>query len=212
MFVRFGFMQTIATMFKIPPSGNNSHMNFNRKKLIVSIVCVFMLAIAAVATLCACDGNEVSQQSLAQSCIRIHIRANSDSAADQAVKLKVRDSVTQYLQDALVGCKSKEEAARVLERERSSLVKLANNALRANGFDYTSSIRIDNEYFPDRVYDGYDFPAGNYDAVVINLGSGNGANWWCVAFPPLCFVPDSQNGEKIVYKSWIKEIMEKIFG
>ncbi len=61
------------------------------------------------------------------------------------------------------------------------------------------------------LFRSYEFPAGNYDAVVINLGSGSGDNWWCVAFPPLCFVPDSEGGEKVVYKSWIKEFLDKIF-
>ena len=65
--------------------------------------------------------------------------------------------------------------------------------------------------FPDRKYDGYDFPEGNYDALIIYLGEGVGDNWWCVAFPPLCFVPESEGGEKIVYKSWVKEWLDKLF-
>lgn len=182
-----------------------------RKKLIVTAFIALSLLAVVLFTLCACDGEGVNQQELAQSCIRIHIRANSNGTSDQSVKLAVRDKITGYLETALSGCKTKREAQAVLQRERANLVSIANNTLMAHGFSYKSSIRIDNEYFPDRVYDGYTFPAGNYDAVVINLGSGEGDNWWCVAFPPLCFVPDSGSGEKIVYKSWIKEMLDKLF-
>ena len=181
----------------------------NKRLVISSLIALALLAVAAI-TFCACDVRPASQQKLAEGCIRIHIRANSNSQEDQTVKLAVRDQITAYLQSALKDCKAKSDAQKVLARESRTLVAIADATLSANGFKYSSSIRVDNEYFPDRVYDGYEFPAGNYDAVVINLGSGSGDNWWCVAFPPLCFVPDSQ-GEKVVYKSWIKEILNKLF-
>lgn len=184
----------------------------NSKKLLcLSTGALFLIAISLFA-LCACDINRDSnQQKLADSCIRIHIRANSNGSSDQSVKLAVRDKVTAYLENALSSCRSKQDAQKIIQRERANLVRIADSTLSAHGFSYKASIRIDNEFFPDRTYDGYEFPAGNYDAVVINLGSGNGDNWWCVAFPPLCFVPDTQDGEKIVYKSWIKEMLDKLF-
>ncbi|MDE7373359.1 MAG: stage II sporulation protein R [Clostridia bacterium] len=190
-----------------------------RKTIITAFIALMLLAVA-VLTLCACDFSDLggsnqnratSQQQLAESCIRIHIRANSNDGKDQAVKLLVRDAITDYLEGALANCKTKAEASSVLSNSRNKLIAIANTTLKNNGFSYTSSMRIGNEYFPDRIYDGYDFPAGNYDAVVINLGTGTGDNWWCVAFPPLCFVPDSENGEKVEYKSWVKELLDKIF-
>ena len=190
-----------------------------RKTIILTFVALMLLAIA-VLTMCACDFTDLSdnsqsrvasQQQLAESCIRIHIRANSNGNEDQAVKLLVRDAITDYLESALANCKTKAQASSVLSGNRNKLIAIANTTLKNNGFSYTSSIRIGNEYFPDRVYDGYDFPAGNYDAVVINLGTGTGDNWWCVAFPPLCFVPDSENSEKVEYKSWVKEMLDKLF-
>lgn len=181
------------------------------KKLLISVCIAFILLAVALLT-CACDIKSASQKELAESCIRIHIRANSNSDADQTVKLAVRDRITEYLESALSSCRTKSEANSILTRESKKLTSIADGVLAARGFSYKSSIRIDNEYFPDRVYGEYDFPAGNYDAVVINLGTGEGDNWWCVAFPPLCFVPDSEGGEKIVYKSWIKEFLDKLFG
>ena len=186
-------------------------MKNSTRKTAILIFTALTLATVALVTLCACTAKTPTQSELADSCIRIHIRANSNSEEDQAVKLAVRDEITAYLQTALANCKNKSDAASVLNKEKNTLVRIANGTLASNGFGYKSSIRIDNEYFPDRVYEDYTFPAGNYDAVVINLGSGSGDNWWCVAFPPLCFVPNTQGGEKIVYKSWIKETLDKLF-
>lgn len=182
-----------------------------RKKLILSAFIALTLLAIALTTLSACDVGQVNQRELAAECIRIHIRANSNGTGDQAVKYAVRDRITAYLEDALSACTTKREAQAVLQRESQNLVRIADGTLSAHGFAYKSSVRMGNEYFPDRDYDGYTFPAGNYDALVINLGSGSGDNWWCVAFPPLCFVPDGDNGEKVVYKSWIKEILDKLF-
>ena len=185
----------------------------SKKYISISLVIAALIITAAsLFILCACDINQsVSQQELASSCIRIHIRANSNSNEDQAVKLKVRDAITTYLETLLEGCKSKSDASALLERNSAQLVNIANSTLYANNFEYKAWVRINNEYFPDRVYDDYTFPAGNYDAVIIGLGTGEGDNWWCVAFPPLCFIPDTKGGEKIVYKSWIKEMLDKLF-
>ena len=171
----------------------------------------FVLALAAVllTVLAACSNEK--QQKLSKECVRIHIRANSNSQQDQAVKLAVRDEITKYLSFALDGCDSKQAALRVLSNESEKLVQIANSTLYAHNFAYKASIRINREYFPDRNYDGYDFPAGDYDAVIIELGEGVGDNWWCVAFPPLCFVP-ADGKEKIVYRSWIKDMLDKLFG
>lgn len=180
-----------------------------KKSIVCVIIAISVCAICAL-TLSSCS-NSLSQEALAKECVRIHIRANSSSEEDQAVKLKVRDDITAYLQTRLDNCASKSEAMSVLASEQQTLVQIADNTLYRNGFAYKTSIALKNEYFPDRQYDDYDFPEGYYDALIIYLGDGVGENWWCVAFPPLCFVPNSQNGEKIVYKSWVKEWLDKTF-
>lgn len=171
------------------------------------ILCFAALLLAAtLLSFCACD----RQETIAQNCIRIHIRANSNSAADQAVKLEVRDKLTEYLSSRLDNCKTKADAAAALEQSKGDIIEIANRVLKNNNFDYKAHIRLNNEYFPQKSYGEYVFPEGYYDAVVVELGSGEGDNWWCVAFPPLCFVPDA-NGEKIVYKSFAKELLDKLF-
>lgn len=181
-----------------------------KNNLVLYLIVALLLGAILTTVLCACNGT-ISQQRLANECIRIHIRANSNLDCDQQIKLKVRDAVTEYLSSRLDGCKSKSDARAVLESEQQNLVNIANKTLYDNNFTYKASIALKNEYFPDRQYDGYDFPEGYYDALIIYLGEGVGDNWWCVAFPPLCFVPTSNNGEKIIYKSWVKEWLDKMF-
>lgn len=187
---------------------NNTAMKKSYFKIAIILIVLFA---AALVLLSGCDSQITSSKQLANNCIRIHIRANSNSEEDQAVKLAVRDCITDYLENKLANCSTKDEAQSVLCEQSSSLIEIANKALSDNGFCYQASLRMGNEYFPERTYDGYTFPSGNYDALIINLGSGSGENWWCVAFPPLCFVPDSASGEKIVYKSWVKEMLDKLF-
>ena len=162
--------------------------------------------------LSACDLFEDKDASkIRDEVVRIHIRANSNSGGDQTVKLKVRDEITEYLTLKLEGCADKSDALKILSAEQSNLTKIAESVLKGYGYDYKASVLLKTEYFEERGYDGYTFPAGEYDALIINLGSGEGDNWWCVAFPPLCFVPTVNDGEKIVYKSWVKEILDRIF-
>lgn len=168
----------------------------------------FILLMILTLCLCACDGE---RQNVAEGCIRIHIRANSNSDFDQSVKLHVRDAVTEYLTLKLENCTDKRQATSVLESEKENLKNIADRVLKSYNMEYKASVLLKNEHFPKRVYGEYTFPEGDYDALIINLGTGEGNNWWCVAFPPLCFVPDSTGGESIVYKSWIKEILDKLF-
>lgn len=176
------------------------------KKCILKIFILLLLSLLCVA-FAACDQKS---DDISDKCVRIHIRANSNSETDQAVKLLVRDEITAYLQCRLQGVSCRQDALSVLDGEKQKLAEIANNVLYQNNFEYKASVTLSNEYFPDRTYDNYSFPEGYYDALVIRLGTGLGDNWWCVAFPPLCFVP-SGNSEKVVYKSWIKEMLDKIF-
>ena len=176
-------------------------------------IILLLFLVLSISFLSACGEMRTGDlETLSANCIRIHIRANSNSEEDQAVKLKVRDAVTTYLSAKLDGCKTKRQAYIVLDKNKQELVEIANSTLKQHGFEYKTSIRLNHEHFPERVYDGYDFPEGDYDALILELGSGKGDNWWCVAFPPLCFVPSGNSGEKIVYKSWIKEMLDKLFG
>lgn len=182
-----------------------------KRNIFVLIIVLIFLTLATFFLTSCTEQRPASIDSLVESCVRIHIRANSNSKEDQEVKLKVRDAVTSFLTQKLDGCKTKQEAMKTLEQNKQNIVKIADLTLKQSNFAYKTSIRLSKEHFPERKYDDYIFPEGDYDALIVELGTGSGDNWWCVAFPPLCFVPSGNSGEKIVYKSWIKEMLDKLF-
>ena len=124
--------------------------------------------------------------------IRFHVIANSDSDEDQAVKLLVRDKVIDYINIQLKDATEVDEARDILKDNIEEVNNIAVNILRENGFDYEANTMISNENFPDKVYGDYLFPQGNYEAFRIIIGNGEGHNWWCVMFPPLCFVDETK--------------------
>ncbi len=122
-----------------------------------------------------------------QDVLRMHVIANSDSAEDQAVKLKVRDAVLEAGEDLFDGTLTAEGAEQVLDSDIERLQNAAQNVLTENGFDYGVRVEIGKDYFNTRTYDGeVTLPAGEYEAVRVILGEGQGQNWWCVMFPPMC--------------------------
>lgn len=147
---------------------------------------------------CGCIGNNRYDGEL----LRLHIRANSDDAVDQKVKLKVRDSVNAYIK-ANVDKTTFDEAYADIGARLSDIEAVANATLIAEGFAYGVHARLANEYFPTREYGEYVVPEGYYDALIIELGAGAGANWWCVIYPPLCY------GENFAYRSFFAELFNK---
>ena len=118
--------------------------------------------------------------------VRLHVLANSDSEEDQAVKLKVRDAILALTVPLLQNCETKEEAVALLEENQTLFVEAAKAILQEEGFDDTVSIEMGLEDYPTRTYDSLCFPAGEYISMRVSLGTGEGQNWWCCLFPPLC--------------------------
>ena len=144
--------------------------------------------------------------------LRIHVRANSNSETDQSVKMEIKDLLVDYLTPLVSSCETKNDAIVALNVQKPNLERLINSFLYSRGFDYKASVKIDNEEFPLRVYEGVTLQEGFYDAVIVNLGKAEGYNWWCVVYPPLCFVGGEITGENLVYKSKLQEIIKKFFG
>ena len=121
------------------------------------------------------------------SVLRMHVIANSDSAEDQALKLKVRDAVLEAGKEYFDNSESAAEAEKKLVLVKDELEAVAKKTVIDNGYDYDVKVNIGNAYFPTKTYDGeVTLPAGEYEAVNVVIGSGNGHNWWCVMFPPMC--------------------------
>jgi stage II sporulation protein R len=129
-----------------------------------------------------------------QQSIRLRILANSDGAADQAVKRHIRDAVVAEMKQFAEGPQSIEEARTTIQSRIPRLERLVGRELAANGFRYSYKVELGIVPFPTKMYGSRVYPAGNYEALRITLGDGLGQNWWCVLFPPLCFV-DGVTGE-----------------
>ena len=141
--------------------------------------------------------------------LRIHIRANSNLSQDQTVKYAVKDAVVDALIPLLAEAKDFDEAKNVVQKNIQLIETTANAVLEKNGFDYTSSAQIKEEYFPTRVYDNITLEEGNYQALILNLGSGEGNNWWCLVYPAFCFTSSTKT-DNVVYISKIWEIIKNI--
>lgn len=138
--------------------------------------------------------------------LRIHVRANSNDETDQAVKYKVKDKIVGFLSDKVAEFKTKSDAERYIKKNLRKIEGIADEVLRENGFLYESSARVALEEFPTRRYEDFCLESGFYDALIIDLGSGEGDNWWCVVYPPLCFTGSEAGYE---YRSKIYEIINE---
>ena len=137
----------------------------------------------------------VSCKDIRNSVLRLHILANSDSEADQAVKLVVRDKLLKSGSELFSGDVSVDNAKKYLSDNKKEIIAYINDILSENGFDYESDVYLVREYFGTRSYEEFTLPAGEYLALKVILGSGEGHNWWCVMFPPLCLPAAAENTE-----------------
>ncbi len=143
------------------------------------------------------------QEGIAEEILRFHVIANSDSTEDQRLKLLVKERLVNYLSPMLTDCMSLTEVREVVQEKLPDLTALANATIQAQGYDYRATASLEDSYFPLKVYGAYTFPPGYYHALRIKLGKAEGQNWWCVMFPPLCFVDetysivDEKSGKKL---------------
>lgn len=126
------------------------------------------------------------QEDLARKMIRLHVIANSDSEADQTLKLQVRDKVLAFATGVLEQSPDMAQAQRQLQAVLPRIESVAAEEIAARGYDYPVSARLEPAAFPLKEYDGFALPAGNYTALRLVIGEGAGQNWWCVVYPPLC--------------------------
>lgn len=179
-------------------------MNKNLKKIIF-----IMLIVVSINVLTGCtslNGNlfEIGKDTksdemrilnydeVKDSLIRFHVIANSDTEEDQNLKLKIKNKVIDYLYPYLNSSESLEESREIIKNKMNDVKKLAEEEIRDDGYGYGVSVQLSRENFPDKSYGNITLPQGNYEAFRVIIGSGQGKNWWCVMFPPLCFVDESK--------------------
>ena len=144
------------------------------------------LAIGLVIALIVGARADMRQADLADKMMRLHVIANSDSDADQALKLRVRDRVIALSETLLQGVTDVDDAKRMICQNLPKIQSCAQDEIRKNGYSYPVRAELTSMYFPTRDYESFSLPAGNYDAFRVVIGEGAGRNWWCVMFPPLC--------------------------
>lgn len=132
------------------------------------------------------------EKDLKENIIRFHVRANSDSKADQQDKLKVRNAVVDYMGPYMEKAETKEEAMKILKQKKGGIQKTAEDTLEKLGKIPKITVYFTTEEFPQKTYGTYVFPEGVYDAVRVDIGAARGHNWWCVMFPDLCITKDDE--------------------
>ncbi len=153
-----------------------------RRKLELSLFCGLFITVLLSITSFGASCGEIRQNVL-----RMHVIANSDSEADQALKLQVRDAVLKEGKELFDGSLTAKQAENILDGDKERLRAAAESVIQENGFDYGVTVEIGKDFFSTRTYDGkVTLPAGEYEAVRVIIGEGKGQNWWCVMFPPLC--------------------------
>ena len=171
------------------------------KKVCISFLIVAIIILSGL-------GLNLSERAVRTEYLRIHIRADSNDSEAQAVKYAVKDAVINYLTPYIAECDTRAKAEKMLATCLKGVEEVTDRVLSANGFTYKGRAEVKTEKFPTRFYGNLKLGAGEYRALIINLGSGEGDNWWCVVYPPLCFT-----GEKVgyVYKSKIKAVIDEFF-
>lgn len=173
------------------------------KKLVLPI---FVGMVAAVTILIGASG---TQSAVSEELIRLHVRANSNSDADQELKLCVRDAILAEARNLATDCKNAQEAEAKIADNLDKILVCAKNEVTKQGYSYPVSIGLGKSPFPAKTYGDITLPAGTYKALTVEIGKGKGNNWWCVMFPPLCFTEETvaatADTDKILMENLDKE-------
>ena len=184
-------------------------MKNSHTKYMVKMVFILTFLLFLYTSLCAFSYAKSTSSDIADSVFRLHVLANSDSSEDQALKYKVRDNLLDYMNSICSETTSKDEAISIASSHLDDFKKIAEDTILANGYNYTVQVQIGNFEFPTKTYGDISLPAGYYDALRVNIGEAKGQNWWCVMFPPLCFIDVSSGVVPDESKEVLKDSMDE---
>ena len=171
--------------------------SFKRFTILIFLLFIYITISAISYTNAVCT-------SISDSVFRLHVIANSDSTEDQNLKYIVRDNILEYMNSITSGKTNKNEIINIVSKNLETFEHIAQDTVYKNGYNYDVSVEIGNFEFPTKTYGDISFPPGFYDALRIKIGNAKGQNWWCVMFPPLCFI-DVSSG---IVPDDSKEILE----
>ena len=157
------------------------------KRILFGAAALIICVISGVSTYKGIREQQI-QKEIADCLIRFHVRANSDADYDQKLKLLVKDEIVKYLETELSGAGTLDDARAILEADVADITSIAEEVIAREGYDYKVNAYFERAYFPLRMYGDMTFPPGEYEAFRVDIGNAAGRNWWCVLYPPLCFV------------------------
>ena len=173
------------------------------KKIIVLLVSFLLLFFVY--------NTKAEENIIPDSAIRFRVIANSNTAYDQNIKIQIRNLIQNKILELTKDTKSIKEVRNILIEHKEELYNITKEKLDTLGYDKNFKITYGNNYFPEKKYKGLTYKSGNYESLVITLGEGNGDNFWCVLFPPLCTLEVDESTSDVEYKFFIKEIIDKYF-
>ena len=174
------------------------------KKIIIFIISIFILFTLFSKT-------KEKESIIPDSAIRFRVIANSNTAYDQNIKIQIRNLIQNKILELTKDTKSIKEVRNILIEHKEELYNITKEKLDTLGYDKNFKITYGNNYFPEKKYKGLTYKSGNYESLVITLGEGNGDNFWCVLFPPLCTLEVDDSTTEVEYKFFVKEIIDKYF-
>ncbi len=173
----------------------------------IALISILLLLFVLYFTVCASSYVSAVSSDLEKSVFRLHVIANSNSDEDQNLKYIVRNKLIEYMNSISMNVNSKEEVIKIANDHLDDFYTIANKTIKEQGFDYEVKVNIGNYSFPTKTYGDISLPAGFYDALKVEIGEAKGQNWWCVMFPPLCFVDVSSGIVPTSSKETLKENM-----
>lgn len=178
-------------------------------KEIFKKICILTILLFLYVGISAISYAKSTSSEISNSVFRLHVLANSDSSEDQSLKYKVRDKLISYMNTICSTTTSKEEAISIAQNHLNDFQKIAEQTISENGYTYPVKVQIGNFDFPTKTYGDISLPAGSYDALRVEIGKAQGQNWWCVMFPPLCFIDVSSGVVPDESKELLKENMNE---
>ena len=175
-------------MYKKQIPGNNDNTKGDKSMKYKKIILVLSLFIISFSYIIYPYMENKVKEGFKNELIRFHIRANSDMEEDQALKLKIRDEILKEMKMKFKDTETIDESREVIEANMMDMKSITENVIKREGKNYEVNISLGQDNFPTRKYGNLVLPAGEYETLLITLGEGKGQNWWCVMFPPLCFV------------------------
>ncbi len=185
---------------------NQGGINMKYRKLILSLV-LLIISIVYIIHPYIID-KDTHVDGYKDKVIRFHVKANSDTEEDQALKLKIRDEILKETKTQFEGSESIEDTRTMVEANLNNIKSIAQEVIAREGKDFSVDVSFGQKSFPTRKYGNITFPSGEYETLQVNIGEGQGKNWWCVMFPPLCFV-DMGHGNANNIEQDLKETLNE---